>query len=73
MQVMWLNTIMHLLFYLTLIEKMFANVLTLTIGGYIIRIISKKYKIAPSFIVGRMAKMNMINYNSKIYNELKDA
>ena len=33
---------------------------------------SKKYKIAPSFIVGRMAKMNMINYNSKIYNELKD-
>ena len=34
---------------------------------------SKKYKIAPSFIVGRMAKMNMINYNSKIYNELKDA
>lgn len=33
---------------------------------------SKKYRISPSFIAGRMAKMNMINYNSKIYNELKD-
>ena len=33
---------------------------------------SKKYRISPSFIAGRMAKMNMINYNNKIYNELKD-
>ena len=33
---------------------------------------SNKYKIPLSFIVGRMAKMNMVNYNSKIYNELKN-
>ena len=34
--------------------------------------LSKKYKIPMSFIVGRLAKMKMINYKSEIYNKYKE-
>lgn len=33
--------------------------------------ISKKYKIPMSFIVGRLAKLEYIKYNSKLYNKYK--
>ncbi len=34
-----------------------------------IKEISNKYKICSSFIVGRLAKLNKIKYNSKLYND----
>ena len=34
--------------------------------------ISEEYKIPMSFIVGRLAKMKMINYRSEIYNKYKE-
>lgn len=33
--------------------------------------ISKQYRIPISFIVGRLANLNMISYKSKLYNENK--
>lgn len=34
--------------------------------------ISEEYKIPMSFIIGRLAKMKMINYKSEIYNKYKE-
>ena len=37
-----------------------------------LKVISEKYKIPMSFIVGRLAKLNFIKYNNKLISKYRD-
>lgn len=56
----------------TMINKQVWNEVIQDMSRENIVFISKTYKISPSFIVGRLAYQKLIDYNSNLYNSLKN-